>query len=146
MNGWPAAVAITRPPLVAVAVAPTSSLHDVAPAGWKNSCQNVFSGWPLWPMASVTHVPELVPMEVASGVGIERTAGVPATAGAALRDDRRGHDEGARKRCDGSPAVTPARRHRAHDPSMLLLMELASTAAKEDSVAAVAPPGSALRT
>jgi hypothetical protein len=69
--------------LVAVAVASTLLVHVVAPAGWKNSCENVFSGWPRWPIGNVAQVPALDCREVASGVGMVATVGVPAQAGAA---------------------------------------------------------------
>jgi hypothetical protein len=71
MNGCPAAVAMISPPFVAVAVAATLFVHDVAPAGRKKSCQNVFNGCARRPIGSVTHVPALDWSEVARGVGTE---------------------------------------------------------------------------
>jgi hypothetical protein len=86
MKGCPAAVAMTSPPFVAVAVAATLLVHVTVPAGRKKSCQNVFNGCARRPIGRVTHVPALDWSEVARGVDTEsawtRTVEAEESAGA----------------------------------------------------------------
>jgi hypothetical protein len=65
-------------------VASTLLDHDVVPVGWKKSCQNVLSGWLRSPIGSVTHVPALEWMEVASGMEIDGTPDVESPPAGAL--------------------------------------------------------------
>ena len=119
--------------------------QDVAPVGWKKSCQNVLSGWLRLPIGSVTHVPAIDWMEVASGVGMAgpETIATPPAGGATeplIRTERQEHE--------GNERPWPrdlrhwARAGSGHDPLTVCLMALASVTAKEDFVAAVEAPGS----
>jgi hypothetical protein len=54
------------------------------PVGWKKSCQNVLSGWLRSPIGSVTHVPALEWMEVASGIERDGTPDVESAPAGAL--------------------------------------------------------------